>query len=494
MRRVLSKGLLVVWMVLCLCGLSRTALAEGPHAKIVSTKETSSGVKLTWNSISGCDFYTIYRKGTGGEYKPVKAVADNGQSRRSCTDTTVSSGRSYTYLVTGNSRSNLWSLLGSTQYRYGGNTITIECSWKTGQDADLFVVFLEDVFYGTSPKGSKSVFIKQKWDGKTYPKVKAYPMYGITVTDDSDSRTAKAASIKKSDITGAKLVATNRACIKWSRSGMADGYVVYRRTGKTWKILAHIRDGSQTFCYDNKAKKGTYYYTVKAYQTVNGKKVCASWDKTGKKVTYSGKKFLPESGAWYSGTVYGPGMSSGQRTAVKKQVSRFFTQYITSDMTTLEKLLVAQLYMKETCLYASSWRYNGANNAWGALVYKNSKGYHEAQCSGFARAYVALCDAMGIPSRYVHANSQSSNPEHQWCFVKLGKKWYVMDPQGNATNGDMMLFVLLGSMEHKASTGMRWNESSYPAISKTSYDFNKIQEALNGYRVQNALKRIQKYR
>ena len=57
------------------------------------------------------------------------------------------------------------------------------------------------------------------------------------------------------------------------------------------------------------------------------------------------------------------------------------------------------------------WQYDGANTAWGALV------YGEAQCSGYARGMKALCDAIGVPCYYVHANKKALNPSHQWNQV-----------------------------------------------------------------------------
>jgi len=60
------------------------------------------------------------------------------------------------------------------------------------------------------------------------------------------------------------------------------------------------------------------------------------------------------------------------------------------DLDTVEKVLVAHNYLAQYCSYAETWSENGANTAWGALVYQ------KAQCSGYARAMKALCDAMDI--------------------------------------------------------------------------------------------------
>lgn len=56
---------------------------------------------------------------------------------------------------------------------------------------------------------------------------------------------------------------------------------------------------------------------------------------------------------------------------VKSTVKKFCDNYITTDMNNLEKILTAQLYMAGNCTYAATWKKNGANTAWGSLVYKN---------------------------------------------------------------------------------------------------------------------------
>lgn len=90
-------------------------------------------------------------------------------------------------------------------------------------------------------------------------------------------------------------------------------------------------------------------------------------------------------------------------------------------MSDYDRVLTAYNYLRSNCSYAyKGWQYNYANTAWGALV------YGEAQCSGYARAMKALCDAIGVDCRYVHADSKASNPSHQWNQVRVGGKWYIL--------------------------------------------------------------------
>ena len=73
-----------------------------------------------------------------------------------------------------------------------------------------------------------------------------------------------------------------QATLKWKKISNADGYVVYRATSKSGKytVVSTIKKRS-TVSYTNKklTSKRTYYYKVRAYRTVNGKKVYSSYSK-----------------------------------------------------------------------------------------------------------------------------------------------------------------------------------------------------------------------
>ena len=125
-------------------------------------------------------------------------------------------------------------------------------------------------------------------------------------------------------------------------------------------------------------------------------------------------------------------------------------------MSDYDRVLTAYNYLRSNCIYAYRGRqYNYANTAWGALV------YGEAQCSGYARAMKALCDAIGVDCRYVHADSKASNPSHQWNQVRVGGKWYILDAQSGG--------FLLGSRTWKKKAGMSWDTKGLPTCSVTDY-------------------------
>lgn len=239
----------------------------------------------------------------------------------------------------------------------------------------------------------------------------------------------------------------------WSKVSSASGYEVYRQNGTAWKKVKTNAKASKITYTNKKLKaKKTYKYKVRAYATVNGKKIYSDFSDV-----FSVKTKTPTvKGSYKKGSVYGPSLSTSKLTQVRRVVQSFKDNFIRSGMSDYEKVWIAFCYIRANCDYAwRGWQYNGANTAWGALV------YGEAQCSGYARGMKALCDAIGVSCRYVHANSKAANPSHQWNMVKISGKWYILDAQGG--------FFLVGSKSWLGTTGMSWNKSGLPKCSTADH-------------------------
>jgi hypothetical protein len=165
------------------------------------------------------------------------------------------------------------------------------------------------------------------------------------------------------------------------------------------------------------------------------------------------------SGDYKAGSsIYGKALTGAQLNEVADAVASFLNTYISSDMTDSEKVAAACAYLVDTCSYAGDWSKNGANTAWGALIYK------EAQCSGYARAFKALCDGMGVGCHYVHADATAINPSHQWNIVEVDGGWYHIDVQAFDDSGAWSagLFILV-SDDVYAAHGFTWDKSALPA-------------------------------
>ena len=171
-------------------------------------------------------------------------------------------------------------------------------------------------------------------------------------------------------------------------------------------------------------------------------------------------------GAYRAGTgsVYGKALNQAELDQVAQKVHQIVTSYITMEMNDVQKLDLLYSYLINTCTYAPTWDQNRANTAWGALIYR------EAQCSGYARGFKALCDAVDIPCYYVHATEAASNPSHQWNIVQIGGKWYHVDTQA---------CIFLVSDAVYANMGMAWNRAEFPECPESFFPINdQIQFAM----------------
>lgn len=85
--------------------------------------------------------------------------------------------------------------------------------------------------------------------------------------------------------TGLKLAScsTNKIELSWKKAAKADGYEVFRSTSKNsgYKKIKTLSGNSRANHTDKKLSSGkVYYYKVRAYKTVNGKKAYGSYSST----------------------------------------------------------------------------------------------------------------------------------------------------------------------------------------------------------------------
>ncbi|MCL1811547.1 MAG: hypothetical protein FWG41_04960 [Methanomassiliicoccaceae archaeon] len=81
-----------------------------------------------------------------------------------------------------------------------------------------------------------------------------------------------------------------------------------------------------------------------------------------------------------------------------------------------------------------------AHDAYGALVDPN----HYAVCDGYSKAFLLLCEKMGIECVIVQGTAVSNMENHAWNYVKMDNgKWYAIDVTWN--DGSDNAYFLLGS-------------------------------------------------
>ena len=112
-----------------------------------------------------------------------------------------------------------------------------------------------------------------------YYKVRAYRTVDKKKVYSSYSSIASAKPVLKTP--SVKLTSgSKKATIKWEKISGASGYEVYRATsksGKYSKIKTITKNSTVSYVNSSLTKNKTYYYKVRAYRTVNGKKIYSSY-------------------------------------------------------------------------------------------------------------------------------------------------------------------------------------------------------------------------
>ena len=164
---------------------------------------------------------------------------------------------------------------------------SIGITWNKIPKADSYIILKSSTAYGAFTKvktvtslsySDSSVKAEKTYFYKIVPcaKVNGEFVYG----DESKAFVAKL-KLAKPVIKFAKA-GKKKATIEWNKVYGADGYVIYRSTKKTsgYKAIKTIKRGT-TVKYINKSLKANkkYYYKVKAYVNVSGKRVYSSVSK-----------------------------------------------------------------------------------------------------------------------------------------------------------------------------------------------------------------------
>ncbi|MGN0140856.1 MAG: leucine-rich repeat protein, partial [Roseburia sp.] len=162
---------------------------------------------------------------------------------------------------------------------------SVKVSWSSIKGVSGYKI------YRSTSKNGKYSLVKtiKEWDTTSYKdtKLTTGKAYYYKVTPYKSSKNGTASKIVSAKpvpatpkISSVKNSAAKTATVKWEQVSGASGYEVYRATSKDGKYSKVKTIGSgKTISYKNtKLSKGkTYYYKVRAYRTVNGKKIYGSY-------------------------------------------------------------------------------------------------------------------------------------------------------------------------------------------------------------------------
>ncbi|MCD7735225.1 MAG: hypothetical protein LUH48_08920 [Clostridiales bacterium] len=259
--------------------------------KVSSVATSASGVRVKWNSVTGATSYRIYRKVAGGSWK---LLATTTKTLYEDPDA-LTSNTSYCYTVRACTKLNgstiLSSYIASSEFRYysapvlksihtaaSGLTVT----WNSVDGADNYYIYRK--VSGGTWKMLATVSGKTSWTDTSAESGTVYT-YTVRAGTSGNKSWFDASGISGLWLETPELtsVAAASAGVKlsWTAVANASGYRVYRKTsGGGWTFLSTVTGTSYT---DSSltSYNTEYYYTVRAYTTVNGSTYYGGYDRTG---------------------------------------------------------------------------------------------------------------------------------------------------------------------------------------------------------------------
>lgn len=252
--------------------------------KLVSAKQTETGVEIKWTLSSDSTGYYVYRKNKSGDY--VKIATVKGKEKLTYTDTKAYSSYENTYTVkayNSNGVSRYFTKGISTYYistpklSSATNTASgIKVSWKKVSGATNYNIYRKQKgesyweHIGTVSKSKLYYTDTDVSNKKTYYyTVRAYDNNGVS-DYNKDGVGTKCVSAPKLSTYKNTSYGVN---ISWKKVSGATSYRVYRKSnGGSWELIKKLNNKTSSYT-DKNVKSGVKYtYSVKAVNnpTVSG--------------------------------------------------------------------------------------------------------------------------------------------------------------------------------------------------------------------------------
>ncbi len=265
-----------------------------PVSGIKVTRTTSTEISLTWDRMANATHYEVYRY-YNGKYSLVTTTSNTYY-----TDKNLWTGQGYTYKIIAINKNKGISSVPTYKNTFTNpakqsgvfaskqNSSSIKLMWNQMRGTTEYRIYKYDA------KKKKYVEIaRNKGIGKNYytdKKLKAGTTYKYKVrayrTQDGETKAGDYSSVFTTTTatknTKIKKISTKKkkVTLKWNKISQATGYEVYMSTNKKskYKRIKTIKKNKTVSYTTSKLKKGKkYYFKVRTYRTVNGKKVYSGY-------------------------------------------------------------------------------------------------------------------------------------------------------------------------------------------------------------------------
>lgn len=266
------------------------------------SKAGTNTVDLSWSPVSGADGYTVQILKNGKWVSVGNFVGTSAQisgllpgSVNYVHIAAYASSNGKTYIGNYNTSVKIETTVGAINPRvsaYANNFVTL--TWNKQTAANGYEVFKYDasskkyvLYKNITNPNTNTCKVTGLASNKKYDfKVRAYQI------DDSEKTYApfgavvsQYTSITNPKLNSAKSTSKKKIKASWSKVGGASGYQVmwstYKNFSKNYKTKS-VKAKSLSKTVTAAQSKKTYYVRVRAYKTINGKKVYSQWSNTKK--------------------------------------------------------------------------------------------------------------------------------------------------------------------------------------------------------------------
>lgn len=274
-------------------------VAVGTATLVVSGKGNYKGSKtyyfdITRRSISQCSVSTVSTKTyTGKAFKPGITVKYDG--------VTLKAGADYSLVYQNNTKPGTASIILKGKGNFNGSKIVkfqikmapvtgvkvasagttkIKVSWKKQSAVTGYQIYDSKNKKVAQVKGSSktSYTISGLTAGKTYSyKVRTYVIKGGKTYYSAFTALKKTATKPEAPAVTVKSTKSKQAVISWKKVSGASGYEIYRSTKKSSGYKKSATTTKRTYTNKKLTANKKYYYKVRAYRTVDGKKIYSSY-------------------------------------------------------------------------------------------------------------------------------------------------------------------------------------------------------------------------
>lgn len=255
-----------------------------------SSANTSKGITVKWNAVSGTTRYRVYRRITGGSWAK---IADTASA--SYTDTTAKNGTTYRYTVRclskdGKTCTSRYNTTGLSIKRLSQPSVASAVNTASGVTVKWGKVTGASGYYIYRKTGSGSLTKIKTVTGSstlsytdTAVKSKNGTTCVYTVRAYSGSSTGIMSGGKKiirlttPSITSAANTSSRKLTVKWSKNSSASGYQIKYTADPVSKTITVSGTSSVSKTISGLAKGKTCKVYIRAYKTVSGVNYYSAW-------------------------------------------------------------------------------------------------------------------------------------------------------------------------------------------------------------------------